>query len=269
MRFTGHWLPLLFTLLLTVQGECVRGARTEVIVRTERRALPDGICGVCVPVRLSCDGVPVCSYDARLADGRWVASLTAAELSASGVRLLGDVLSQWRGRELHLLLELCPPVAERLSAERQAERDFVWQRADSTVLGLVRGGAAAAGGCEALAEAALRTAREAGFRHDGVWLLTDDAAVCAHYGGRSSKVRVFSPSEEGLGPAVRGVALHRSRIASKADVKRLRKGGRRVAVWDVNSAEDAEAMRGCKVDYILTDDPESLGDPSPGTARPF
>jgi len=42
-------------------------------------------------------------------------------------------------------------------------------------------------------------------------------------------------------------------------VKRLRKGGRRIGGWDVNSAGDAAAMRAYGVDFIVTDDPESIG----------
>ena len=48
-------------------------------------------------------------------------------------------------------------------------------------------------------------------------------------------------------------------MPDSADVKRLRKGGRRIVVWDVNSAGDAAAMRAYGVDFIVTDDPESIG----------
>ena len=58
---------------------------------------------------------------------------------------------------------------------------------------------------------------------------------------------------------VRGLFLHWMRVGSKSDVKRLRKGGRRIVVWDVNSAGDAAAMRAYGVDFIVTDDPESIG----------
>ena len=57
----------------------------------------------------------------------------------------------------------------------------------------------------------------------------------------------------------RGLLLHRMRVGSKSDVKRLRKGGRRIVVWDVNSAGDAAAMRAYGGDFIVTDDPESIG----------
>ena len=39
----------------------------------------------------------------------------------------------------------------------------------------------------------------------------------------------------------------------------LPEGGRRIVVWDVNSAGDAAAMRAYGVDFIVTDDPESIG----------
>ena len=115
-------------------------------------------------------------------------------------------------------------------------------------------------GCCALAEIALRTAYGAGFRQGDVWLIADDAEVFARYGGRSSKVPLCGLSPEGTGRGgVRGLFLHRMRVGSKSDVKRLRKGGRRIVVWDVNSAGDAAAMRAYGVDFIVTDDPESIG----------
>ena len=75
-----------------------------------------------------------------------------------------------------------------------------------------------------------------------------------------SKVPLCGLSPEGTGRGgVRGLFLHRMRVGSKSDVKRLRKGGRRIVVWDVNSAGDAAAMRAYGVDFIVTDDPESIG----------
>lgn len=261
MRLTGRIAPLLFTLLLAVQGEPVLGARTKVIVRSAGASVPKEVYGVCVPVRLSCDGVPVCIYDGRLADGEWVSSLTAAELAAQEVRLLGDVLSDWKERGFRLFLEICPPVGETLTPERQAERELILQRADSASGKAFAAISSASCDCAPLAEAALHTAYEAGFRQGEVWLITDDAEVLARYGGKSSKVPLCYLSSDGTCAAgVRGLFLHRMQIESKAVVKRLRRGGRRVLAWDVNSTEDAEAMRACGVDFIVTDDPESIAD---------
>lgn len=255
MRLPGQILFIWFTLLLTVQGEPVLGARTKVIVRPAGDVVPENVYGLCVPVRLSCDGVPVCIYDARLPEGEWVASLSADELAVRGVRLLRDVLPWWRRRELRLFLELCPPDAPTLTPERQAERELILQRADSAACAAFAVVSDAACGCVQLAEKALQTAYDAGFRQGEVWLVADDAEVLARYGGRSSKVPVCYLSPDGTCAAgARGLFLHRSRIESKAGVKRLRRGGRRVAVWDVNSAEDAEAVRDCGVDFIVTDD---------------
>lgn len=255
MRMPRRILCVLFTLLLTVQGELVRGARTRVVVRTTDRSVSEGAEGVCVPVRLSRDSVPVCIYDARLADGAAVAALTAAELAARGIRPLDEVLSAWRGRELRLFLEVCRAAAEPLSEEMRAERELILRRADA---------ATAFGGespcsCDVLADRALQAAYGAGFRPGGVWLVTDDAAILARYGGRSSKVPVCSLSPE-KAAGVRGLLLHRLQVTSKTDVKGLRRGGRRVAVWDVNSAEDAAAMRACGVDFIVTDDAAALAE---------
>lgn len=248
-----------FTLLLTVQGESVRGARTKVIVRTTDRPVPARADGLCVPVRLSRDGVPVCVYDARLADGAAVASLTTAELAARGVRPLDEVLAGWREQELRLFLELCRPAAEPLSEEARAERELILRRADAAASAAFAEEAPC--GCDALAERALQAAYGAGFRQGAVWLVTDDAELLARYGGKSSKVPVCCLSSDGAPAAgVRGLLLHRSRVASKAGVKSLRCGGRRVAVWDVNSAEDAAAMGACGVDFIVTDDPAALAD---------
>ena len=107
MRSPARILFVLFTLLLTVQGEPVLGARTKVIVRPAAGR----------SVRLSCDGVAVCGYDAQLPTGERVAALSADELAARGVPRLDDVVRQWRGRDLRLFLELCPPAAEPLSDE--------------------------------------------------------------------------------------------------------------------------------------------------------
>ena len=77
MRSPARILFVLFTLLLTVQGEPVLGARTKVIVRPAAgRSVPEEAYGICLPVRLSCDGVAVCGYDAQLPTGERVAALT-------------------------------------------------------------------------------------------------------------------------------------------------------------------------------------------------
>ena len=257
MRSPARILFVLFTLLLTVQGEPVLGARTKVIVRPAAgRSVPEEAYGICLPVRLSCDGVAVCGYDAQLPTGERVAALSADELAARGVPRLDDVVRQWRGRDLRLFLELCPSAAEPLSEEEHAERELILRRADAATCGAFAA-ADASCGCCALAEIALRTAYGAGFRQGDVWLIADDAEVFARYGGRSSKVPLCGLSPEGTGRGgVRGLFLHRMRVGSKSDVKRLRKGGRRIVVWDVNSAGDAAAMRAYGVDFIVTDDPE-------------
>ena len=259
MRSPARILFVLFTLLLTVQGEPVLGARTKVIVRPAAgRSVPEEAYGI-LPVRLSCDGVAVCGYDAQLPTGERVAALSADELAARGVPRLDDVVRQWRGRDLRLFLELCPSAAEPLSEEERAERELILRRADAATCGAFAA-ADASCGCCALAETALRTAYGAGFRQGDVWLIADDAEVFARYGGRSSKVPLCGLSPEGTGRGgVRGLFLHRMRVGSKSDVKRLRKGGRRIVVWDVNSAGDAAAMRAYGVDFIVTDDPESIG----------
>ena len=210
MRSPARILFVLFTLLLTVQGEPVLGARTKVIVRPAAgRSVPEEAYGICLPVRL--------------------------------------------------FLELCPSAAEPLSEEEHAERELILRRADAATCGAFAA-ADASCGCCALAEIALRTAYGAGFRQGDVWLIADDAEVFARYGGRSSKVPLCGLSPEGTGRGgVRGLFLHRMRVGSKSDVKRLRKGGRRIVVWDVNSAGDAAAMRAYGVDFIVTDDPESIG----------
>ena len=258
MRSPARILFVLFTLLLTVQGEPVLGARTKVIVRPAAgRSVPEEAYGICLPVRLSCDGVAVCGYDAQLPTGERVAALSADELAARGVPRLDDVVRQWRGRDLRLFLELCPSAAEPLSEEERAERELILRRADAATCGAFAA-ADASCGCCALAETALQTAYGAGFRQGDVWLIADDAEVFARYGGRSSKVPLCGLSPEGTGRGgVRGLFLHRMRVGSKSDVKRLRKGGRRIVVWDVNSAGDAAAMRAYGVDFIVTDDPES------------
>jgi len=152
-----------------------------------------------------------------------------------------------------------PAAAEPLSEEEHAERELILRRADAATCGAFAA-ADASCGCCALAEIALRTAYGAGFRQGDVWLIADDAEVFARYGGRSSKVPLCGLSPEGTGRGgVRGLFLHRMRVGSKSDVKRLRKGGRRIVVWDVNSAGDAAAMRAYGVDFIVTDDPESIG----------
>lgn len=259
MRLSGRTLRVLFTLLLAVQGEPVWSARTKVIVRSVDRPVPEQAYGVCVPVRLSRDGVPVCVYDARLADGAAVAALTRDELAARGIRPLDEVLAGWRERELRLFLELCRPAAETLSEEARAERELILSRAGAGVPPAFAEEAPCS--CEALADEALQTAYRAGFRQGAVWLVTDDAAVFARYGGKSSGVPVCCLSADGAAVAgARGLLLHRSQVASKTGVKRLRRGGRRVAVWDVNSAEDAAAMGACGVDFIVTDDPASIVD---------
>ena len=105
MRSPARILFVLFTLLLTVQGEPVLGARTKVIVRPAAgRSVPEEAYGICLPVRLSCDGVAVCGYDAQLPTGERVAALSADELAARGVPRLDDVVRQWRGRDLRLFL---------------------------------------------------------------------------------------------------------------------------------------------------------------------
>ena len=120
MRSPARILFVLFTLLLTVQGEPVLGARTKVIVRPAAgRSVPEEAYGICLPVRLSCDGVAVCGYDAQLPTGERVAALSADELAARGVPRLDDVVRQWRGRDLRLFLELCPSAAEPLSEEER------------------------------------------------------------------------------------------------------------------------------------------------------
>lgn len=184
MRSPARILFVLFTLLLTVQGEPVLGARTKVIVRPAAgRSVPEEAYGICLPVRLSCDGVAVCGYDAQLPTGERVAALSADELAARGVPRLDDVVRQWRGRDLRLFLELCPSAAEPLSEEERAERELILRRADAATCGAFAA-ADASCGCCALAETALRTAYGAGFRQGDVWLIADDAEVFARYGGQ-------------------------------------------------------------------------------------
>ena len=167
MRSPARILFVLFTLLLTVQGEPVLGARTKVIVRPAAgRSVPEEAYGICLPVRLSCDGVAVCGYDAQLPTGERVAALSADELAARGVPRLDDVVRQWRGRDLRLFLELCPSAAEPLSEEERAERELILRRADAATCGAFAA-ADASCGCCALAETALRTAYGAGFRQGG------------------------------------------------------------------------------------------------------
>lgn len=238
----------------------VLGARTKVIVRPAA--------GRPCPKRLTASAFPsgchatawrsaATMHSFRRANG--VAALSADELAARGVPRLDDVVRQWRGRDLRLFLELCPSAAEPLSEEERAERELILRRADAATCGAFAA-ADASCGCCALAETALRTAYGAGFRQGDVWLIADDAEVFARYGGRSSKVPLCGLSPEGTGRGgVRGLFLHRMRVGSKSDVKRLRKGGRRIVVWDVNSAGDAAAMRAYGVDFIVTDDPESIG----------
>ena len=261
MRLSARILSMLFTLLLAVQGEPVLGARTKVVVRPAAdRPVPEGAYGVCIPVRLSRDGVAVCRCDALLPTGERVAALSGAELAARGVPRLDEALPHWQGRGLRLFLELCPPVAEPLSEEARAERELILRRADAATCAAFAA-ADAACDCGPLAEKALQTAYEAGFRQGEVWLIADDAEVFARYGGKSSKIPLCCLSPDGMSRSgVRGVFLHRMHVGSKSDVKRLRKGGRRVVVWDVNSAEDAAAMCACGVDFIVTDDPEAIGD---------
>ena len=84
MRSPARILFVLFTLLLTVQGEPVLGARTKVIVRPAAgRSVPEEAYGICLPVRLSCDGVAVCGYDAQLPTVERVAALAAVAGSGS------------------------------------------------------------------------------------------------------------------------------------------------------------------------------------------
>ena len=162
MRSPARILFVLFTLLLTVQGEPVLGARTKVIVRPAAgRSVPEEAYGICLPVRLSCDGVAVCGYDAQLPTGERVAALSADELAARGVPRLDDVVRQWRGRDLRLFSELCPSAAEPLSEEERAERELILRRADAATCGAFAA-ADASCGCCALAETALRTAYGAG-----------------------------------------------------------------------------------------------------------
>ena len=221
MRSPARILFVLFTLLLTVQGEPVLGARTKVIVRPAAgRSVPEEAYGICLPVRLSCDGVAVCGYDAQLPTGERVAALSADELAARGVPRLDDVVRQWRGRDLRLFLELCPSAAEPLSEEEHAERELILRRADAATCGAFAA-ADASCGCCALAEIALRTAYGAGFRQGDVWLIADDAEVFARYGGRSSKVPLCGLSPEGTGRGgVRGLFLHRMRVGFRSDAQR-------------------------------------------------
>ena len=182
MRSPARILFVLFTLLLTVQGEPVLGARTKVIVRPAAgRSVPEEAYGICLPVRLSCDGVAVCGYDAQLPTGERVAALSADELAARGVPRLDDVVRQWRGRDLRLFLELCPSAAEPLSEEEHAERELILRRADAATCGAFAA-ADASCGCCALAEIALRTAYGAGFRQGDVWLIADDAVEIKRVG---------------------------------------------------------------------------------------
>ena len=129
MRSPARILFVLFTLLLTVQGEPVLGARTKVIVRPAAgRSVPEEAYGICLPVRLSCDGVAVCGYDAQLPTGERVAALSADELAARGVPRLDDVVRQWRGRDLRLFLELCRCIVRLLRTGRNRIADGLWSR---------------------------------------------------------------------------------------------------------------------------------------------
>ena len=84
MRSPARILFVLFTPLLTVQGEPVLGARTKVIVRPAAgRSVPEEAYGICLPVRLSGDGVAVCGYDAQLPTGERVAALSAGRRRAA------------------------------------------------------------------------------------------------------------------------------------------------------------------------------------------
>ena len=229
MRSPARILFVLFTLLLTVQGEPVLGARTKVIVRPAAgRSVPEEAYGICLPVRLSCDGVAVCGYDAQLPTGERVAALSADELAARGVPRLDDVVRQWRGRDLRLFLELCPSAAEPLSEEERAERELILRRADAATCGAFAA-ADASCGCCALAETALQTAYGAGFRQGDVWLIADDAEVFARYGGRSSKVPLrLVAGRDGQGrcagavsaPDARRIEIRRETVAQRRPADR-------------------------------------------------
>lgn len=231
------------------------GRRTKVIVRSSDRSVPERAYGVCVPVRLSRDGVPVCVYDARLTDGAVVSALTAAELAARGVRPLDDVLAGWRACGFRLFLELCRPAAESLSDEARAEREMILRRADAAASAAFA--VPAACGCTELAEEALQAAYRAGFRQGSVWLVTDDGEVFDRYGGKSSRVPVccLSPRRRGAGavaaPVARGVEIGGQEPASR----RSAGGGLGCQLGRGCGCDGA-----CGVDFIVTDDPASIAD---------
>lgn len=258
MQLRRRNLLIGFTLLIVMQGEFVLNARTRVIMQSMDGRIPADVYGVCCPVRVSSDSVPVCVYDARLRDGEWVATLTARELAQRGIRPLTEVLDSCVKRQVSLFLDVRPPVVDTLTEEQRAERLLILQRADSVTRRELLPDEAPVCDYELLVERVLSMARDAGMPKRGLWLILHDPALCARYGAdRKSDVGICYESADGSCSVEAGaLMLHWSRIASKEEIRRMRRHVRRIAVWDVNTPEDAARMCSCKVDYLLTDEPQ-------------
>ena len=252
MGSSGKYLLCLFTLLLAMQGEPVP-ARTRTVVRWTGREVPAAADGILYVVRISCDSVPVCTCDDRLDDGRAIVSLTADELAARGILSLHEALAAFEGDSRPLFIELHAGAGPETDEERLAERDLVLRRAtDAERAAFVTPVALADG---APAQWVMREVDRAACRSREVWLLTCDTLLCRRCAGKRSNPKTGYLSSDGCcAEGAQGIVVHRMRIASKTDAKRLRRGGRRVMVGDVDTAEDAAALRRCGVDFILTDE---------------
>ena len=264
MRSPARILFVLFTLLLTVQGEPVLGARTKVIVPSCRRAdpCPKRLTASASPSGCRATGVAVWRLRCTASDGAngWQ-RCRRTNWRHEAFRGWTTSCGQWRGRDLRLFLELCPSAAEPLSEEERAERELILRRGRRCERAGAFAAADASCGCCALAETALRTAYGAGFRQGDVWLIADDAEVFARYGGRSSKVPLCGLSPEGTGRGgVRGLFLHRMRVGSKSDVKTVAQ--RRPADRGLGMSIRPGMPPRCGPMASIsswTDDPESIG----------
>ena len=246
-----------FTLLLVMQGEFVL-ARMRVVVQSMTGHRPSDVEGVCCPVRISSDGVPVCVYDARFPDGTRVAALTAAELALRGVRPLKEVLDSCVGRPGCLFLDVRPPVVDSLTEKRRAERLFVLQRVDSTLRRESGPSAVPEESYELSVDRVLAMVRDAGLPAKNLWVVLHDPDLCTRLAEeRRPDVGICYESRDGFCPdGVDALMLHWMRVGSKETVRRLRRHVRRSVVWDVNTPEEVARLRACRVDYLVTDEPE-------------
>lgn len=262
MRSAFRILSVLFTLLLAAQGEAVLNARSRMILCPASTALPENLYGVCYPVRFSSDGIPVCCYDPLLSQDERVEALSADELARRGVCPLRDVLTACSGRKLRLFLDLRPPMVETLSEEQCAERELIRRRAGRVLQEDGLSEPEADELCESLIDSVLDIVAAAGFRLRDVWLVLHDVELCHRLGSRDSGVRICCAASDGIAVAgVQALLVHWTEVGSREDVRKLQRQVRHVAVWDVNTLQDAEAMRAAKADFLLTDDPEFIGRP--------